>query len=181
MVGMIASRQKKNNLVLGYTGFPRIRMLRSIFPDAKFVQCIRDPRSIAFHLTRMVEEKEWTLYERRDEVIPHMPDVLQERLSTLKVEPLSFCGVYVRWMHECYREEMEEVPKSDRIEIAYSDILSRPMHPCSCALVFANLPVDKRFTYYVRYHYIQKNNVRLQRNLNEDETELLAQAIAPIS
>ena len=110
-----------------------------------------------------------------------MPDVLQDRLKELKMEPLSFCGVYVRWLHEQYKEELGEIPKSHRMEVAYSDILSRPMHPCNRALEFAGFPVDKRFSYYLKYHYIQVSNKRMQRKLNDEETELLAEAIAPIA
>lgn len=179
-IGTIADLERKDNLVLGYYGFPRIRMLRSIFPNAKFMQCIRDPRSLTFRMVRRDEQNGNEFYNLREKILPRMPQVLQERFEELGDIPLVFGGIYTRWMHEVYKEEMGELPPGDKLEMSYSDMLSRPPYSCKRAMKFAGYPYNKRFQYYLKFHGIHASNQRTNRNLNEEESELLAKAIAPV-
>jgi len=179
-VKSISFWQRRNNLVIGYDGFPNIRMLRQIFPDARFMQTIRDPRSVAYSLIRKILKVDHSLLEQRKAYIPLMPEVLQQRLDDLPDTPISFCGVFTRWLHDLYKEEMKELPKEDQLEVAYSDLLSRPEVTLKKALKFAGYPYDKRFKYYLKFHDIQISNQRSNRNLSNDEAEQLKQAVAPI-
>jgi hypothetical protein len=179
-VKTIAYKQRRSNLVIGYEGFPRIRMLRHVFPEAKFIQTIRDPRSVAYQLIRKIMKVDHSLLDQRKAFTDLMPDVLQQRLQTMPDTPVCFCGVYTRWLHELYKTEMGELPEEDAHEVAYSDLLSRPEPTLKKALRFAGYPFDKRFQYYLKFHDIQVSNQRTNRNLSSEEAELLTQAIAPV-
>jgi hypothetical protein len=176
----IANIQRRNNLLIGYYGFPRVRMLRSIFPEARFMHCIRDPRTLAYRMMMRMQKSGDAFFQKREEIIPHMPEPLQDRLRDLPDVPLAFCGAFIRWFHEAYKEEMEELPENYRIEISYSDLFSRPEYTCKRAMKFAGYPYDKRFKYYLKFHDIQASNQRTNRNLSDEDAEILAQAVAPI-
>lgn len=177
----IADRQRRNNLVMGYEGFPRVRMLRSIFPKAKFIHTIRDPRSVAYQMIRKSQKMDRSFLEERKKYISLMPRILQERLEALKETPIAFCGVYTRWMHDLYKQELSELPEEDHIEVAYSDLLAKPEKTLKKATAFCGYPHDKRFRYYVKFHDIQISNQRTNRNLSNEEAEQLTQAVAAVS
>jgi hypothetical protein len=180
-VKTIAYYQRKNNLVIGYEGFPRIRMLRRVFPQAKFIQSIRDPRSVAYQMIRKIMKVDHSFLNQRKAYTDLMPEALKQRLEELPDTPVSFCGVYTRWLHELYKEEMAELPEEDQLEVSYSDLLSRPERTLKKTLRFAGFPHDKRFAYYLKFHDIQISNQRTNRNLSTDESEQLTQAVAPLA
>jgi len=179
-VKSVAFWQRRNNVVIGYEDLPRFQMLRHIFPEAKFIQTIRDPRSVAYQMIRKIMKVDHPLLNQRKQYIDLMPEVLQQRLQDLPDTPISFCGVYTRWVHEVYKQEMSELPEGDQLEVAYSDLMSRPEVTLKKTLKFAGFPFDKRFKYYLKFHDIQVSNLRVNRNLSTEEAEQLAQAVAPI-
>ena len=177
-VEKICRRQGRTRFVAQYTGFPRVAMLRKVFPDARFIQLMRDPRSVAYHMVRKIEGGDHGLWKHRAAYRALMPGDLQARLDELEDTPLNFCGVYIRWLHTLYSGELEAVPETDRMELAYADLMARPKPTLKRALAFVDLPFDKRFQYYLKYHPIQENNRRTKRNLSEREAEQLEAAVS---
>ncbi|MGA0333677.1 MAG: sulfotransferase family protein [Kiritimatiellia bacterium] len=176
----ICYRQRRDTFVAEFNGFPRIRMMREIFPDAIFLQVIRDPRSVAYQMVRRTESVNHALWKERKKWIALMPGPLQERLQSLPETPLNFCGILVRWYHDLYRIEMGELPPDRGLEVAYSDLLSRPDWMMKKVMNFLDFPLNKRFRYFLKFHNIQFSNRRTQRNLNTEEAKQLAQAVAAI-
>lgn len=176
----ICDRQRRSLLVAEYTGFPRIRLMREIFPEARFLQVIRDPRSVAYHMVKKMDGANHHLWEHRAKWKALMPPALQQRLSELPDTPLNFCGVLVRWYHDLYAEETGELPSEDFCEIAYSDLLSQPTPTLKKVMKFAGLEMDSRFKYYLKFHDVQQSNQRTNRNLSGTEAEELALAVSQI-
>ncbi|MDF3130303.1 sulfotransferase [Kiritimatiellaeota bacterium B1221] len=176
----ICYMQRRQRFVAEYNGFPRIRILKSVFPKAKFIQVLRDPRSVAYQMVKRAEGANLPLWKEREKWAALMPEVLQARLKNLPDTPLNFCGVLVRWYHELYKIEMDELHEMDKMEVAYSDLLSRPDKILGKVMKFADLPQNKRFKYYVKFHDIQQSNQRTNRNLNSTEAEQLAQAVEKV-
>jgi hypothetical protein len=179
-VKQICHMQRRGIFAAEYHGLPRIRLMRDIFPEAKFIQVLRDPRSVAYQMVRRTGGADHQQWKEREKWKQLMPPVLQARLETLLPTPLNYCGVLVRWLHELYKTEMNELPETDRLEVAYSDLLSRPNPTLKKVLAFANLPQTKRFDYFVKFHDIQQSNQRTNRNLNSNEAEQLAIAVSGI-
>lgn len=169
--------QRRLKFVGQYSGFPRVAMMRSVFPGAKFIQLMRDPRSVAYRMARKIGKDDPDLWENRHACREIMPAELRARLDELEDTPLNFSGVFVRWLHNLYREELEALPEADRMEIAYADLMARPKPTLKRALAFVDLPFDKRFKYYLKYHPIQEGNRRTKRNLSRKEAEQLAEAV----
>lgn len=172
--------QRRQIFVAEYSGLPRIRLLRAVFPEAKFIQVLRDPRSVAYQMVKRDNGEDHTQWAEREKWAQLLPPVLQARLADLPFTPLNYCGVLVRWFHELYKAEMSELPETDRMEVAYTDLLSRPNPTLKKVLAFANVQQTKRFNYYLKFHDIQNSNQRTNRNLNSTETEELAIAVSGI-
>lgn len=176
----LCDRQRRGMLVAEYTGFPRIRLMREIFPEARFLQVIRDPRSVAYHMVKKMEGANHLLWQHRGKWKELMPPALQQRLEELPDTPLNFSGVLVRWYHDLYAEETGELPAEDFCEIAYSDLLAKPTLTLKKVMKFAGLEMNNRFKYYLKFHDIQQSNQRTNRNLSGTEAEELALAVSQV-
>ncbi len=174
---------QRRDLFLGqFTGPSRVAMLRQVFPEAKFIQLQRDPRSVAIHLsTRMKRERSANaLWENREAWRVLMPEALRGRLEDLPETPLNFSGVMVRWWHVQYRTELLALPETDRLSLAYADLLSKPDVTLKRALKFLGLKPAKRLERYVKYHTLQHSNKRLSKNLPDDAAAQLERAIQKV-
>lgn len=171
---------QKRTLFLGQVSGPsRVTMLRKVFPEAKFIQMQRDPRSVAIHLSmRMKQDRSANaLWEHREAWRGLMPEALQGRLEDLPDTPLNFAGVMVRWWQFQYKSELAELPETDRISLAYADLLAKPDITLKRALKFLGLKPAKRLARYVKYHNVQHSNKRLTKNLPDDAAAQLERAI----
>ncbi len=176
----LCDRQRRGLLVAEHTGFPRIRLLREVFPEARFIQVIRDPRSVAYQMVKKTGGANHRLWEHRAKWKEAMPPALKQRLDELPDTPLNFCGVLVRWYHDLYTEETGELPADAFCEVAYSDMLSQPTPTLKKVMKFAGLEMNSRFKYYLKFHDIQQSNLRTNRNLNDTEAEELTLAVSQI-
>jgi hypothetical protein len=158
-----------------------VGLLRRVFPEARFIQTIRDPRSVAYHLVRKLEGGRDVMWSHREAWQALMPLPLQERLNSLDPTPLNFSGVYVRWMHELYREAFKELPETDCMEVAYADLIAYPERTLKRVFDFAGLKFNSRFRYYLKYHQIHESNHRTKRNISDAESEELDVAVSALT
>jgi len=181
-VASICDTQHRGLFAAEYSGFPRYALLKKVFPQARFLRVVRDPRSVAYHMVKRVagEHADRAIWPHCEKWTALMPDPLKQRLNELDPTPLNFCGVLVRWFHQLYEQEAEALPQGDFQEIAYSDLLSRPKPTLKKTLRFLDLPFDRRIAYYLKFHDLQKSNIRTNRNLNETEADQLARAVSSV-
>lgn len=171
---------QKRHLFLGqFSGPSRVAMLRKVFPEAKFIQMQRDPRSVAIHLSKQMkpERSAQPLWEHRRAWRKMMPVELQARLDALPDTPLNLAGVMVRWWQYQYKCELSGLPETDRLSLAYADLLSKPDRTLRRVLKFLGLKPAKRLERYVKYHSIQQSNKRLSKNLADDTAAQLERAL----
>lgn len=174
---------QKRDLFMGqYSGPSRVTMLRKVFPEAKFIQMQRDPRSVAIHLSMQMKQERSAnaLWENREEWRALMPLELRGRLEDLPDTPLNFAGVMVRWWHVQYREELSVLPETDRLSLAYADLLAKTDVTLKRALKFLGLKPSKRLQRYVKYHNLQHSNKRMSKNLPDDASAQLERAIKKV-
>lgn len=178
----IQIEQGKDWFVAQYSGFSRVSLLRKVFPEAKFIQMQRDPRSVAMRLASDFDKHpERGLWSKRDEWKALMPAELQARLDDLPDTALNYAGVLVRWWHELYREELVALPETDRISLAYADLLSKLEKTMRRAVKFLGLQESKRMRRYIRFHQIQENNKRLNKDLPDDQAAQLDRAVKKVA
>lgn len=177
----VHDRQHRDLFLGQYAGPARVRMLRAVFPEAKFVQLQRDPRSVAIRLSnRLKEEHGKAFWEARAGWKALMPEALRQRLDDLPDTPLNFAGVMVRWWQMQYREELGELPPEDFLSIAYADLLAKPSRTVERTVKYLGLDPAKRLKRYVKYHELQEGNVRMNKDLPDDAAAQLERAIKKV-
>ncbi len=175
----LCALQRRDRFVGQHTGFPRVALLRRVFPEARFIQCLRDPRSVAWWMAKQIEKEEnHPLWSRRAELEAAMPPGLAKRLGSLEKTPLNFAGVMVRWYHERTREELARLPEAHHKAVAYADLLSHPADTLRRLFGWLGLRDCRRIRTYLQYHNIHDNNRRRRREMSERESEQLEHAVA---
>ena len=175
--------QRRSWFVAQYSGWPRVAFFRKVFPKAKFIQLQRDPRSVAYRLAKSWEAAQKqesslpTPWSERAGWIPLMPDTLRSRFDTLPDTPLNFAGIYVRWLHEAYKQEFRDLPDTEWQSLAYADLLAHPEKTMNRALEFLGLPPSQRMKRYIKYHQIRDKNQRLRKDLSEEDAAHLEEAV----
>jgi len=180
-VNEIQILQNKDFFVAQYNEWPRVAMLRKVFPEAKFIQLQRDPRSVAFRLAKSWEKtSEETLWTEREAWKGIMPDPLRARFDDLADTPLNFAGVMVRWWHERYKQEFQDIPDEDWLSLAYADLLAHPQKTVARALKFLGMKASPRVKRYIKFHQIQDKNQRLRKDLSDDVAAQLERAVKKV-
>lgn len=171
---------QRRDLFLGqYSGPARVALIRRVFPEAKFIQLQRDPRSVAIHLSMRMKNKSSAaaLWDHRSAWTELMPGELKARLADLPDTPLNFAGVMVRWWQVQYRTELAELPECDRLSLAYADLLAKPEMTLRRALRFLGLKPAKRLERYLKYHNLQHGNKRLPKKLSDETAAQLERSV----
>ncbi len=176
-VAEICRRQHKNLLLSKYTDFPRIRLLRAVFPNAKFIYLSRDPKSVAVSYARRVEKGEFSEWKEKDVWRAALPGELRQRLDTLAPTPLNLCGILTRWFLDCTHEEYAELPKADRLHIRYAGLVATPEKTLGRISDFLGLPTCRRALRYIKLRDIREQNKRLKLDLDTKPLLDLQQAV----
>jgi len=121
-----AYRTKKKKLLLkSPPNTARIKELKSIFPNAKYVFIHRNPYEVfysMYHMLKNITEKFYALQEINDE----------ERERTILD--------YYRFVLEKYEKEKKFIPEGNLVEIKYEDLLENPLEQISRIYRKLNLP-----------------------------------------
>ncbi len=179
-VEAVCRKQGVHKFVGQYTGVDRVELLRRIFPEARFIQLMRDPRSVAYQLARRITDEDHPFWTHREAWVELLPAVLQQRLTQLDDTPINFCGVMVRWYHLLFKNAFAALPEEDWMEVAYADLMASPEPTLKRVFRYTGFAFNNRFQYYLKYHQVHNSNHRTQRNLTEEESEQLVEAVASV-
>lgn len=180
-VDAVHAYAKREWLMGQYCGPARVALLREVFPQSKFIQLQRDPRSVAIHLaSHLKQESGKPFWEARAGWRALMPEALQERLDRLPDTPLNFAGVMVRWWHYQYREEFTGLPAEDVLTLAYADLLGKTLPTVTRALKFLGFDPAPRLVRYLKFHALRERNRRINKDLPEAIAAQLEAAVQKI-
>lgn len=117
--------QNKSRFFTKLTGPPRIRYLKSIFPDAFFIHVIRDPRAVVASLLKVPFwvkngglEKPW--WEKG------LPEKYLDEWAKSCYSPSVLASVQWKRIIELTMEEKKDLQPGHFIEIRYEDFITRP-------------------------------------------------------
>lgn len=174
-----AEIQKKLIFSHKYTGWPRIRFFREIFPNAKFIHVIRDGRSVANSWLQMPwwdgyrgpENWQWgTLakeyreeWEVRGRSYPHLAGILWKLLM---VE---------------FEKAEATLSQENYLKIRYEDILEQPKESFEKMLHFSGLEWTSKFEKQFLKQSIRKGRSRaFKKDLNTQQLAEIELSISDI-
>jgi Sulfotransferase family len=147
-----------------YTGWPRIRFLRAIFPDALFVYIDRDPRAVAFSYMK----HKWH-FKKKPHVLEAMS--MKERLD-----------IYAGWFLRYYQAKKQFELDRDYIQISYERLIRDPSATLQEICEKTALKFDSIFQRRIATWSLEKDTNQSWRQalLPEDQTYLTALLEQPL-
>lgn len=152
-----------------YTDFPRIKMLKKIFPDAKFIHIVRDGRAVANSYTQKIKSGDFNTSKEIENWMSAWPKEWQNKFIELEKNPIAF--TFTQWMFfvSQIKSELNELPKEDHIEIKYSQLTRDQDTEIDKLLSFCDLKMDSNMKYFMKTKPSNDMNFKWKEKLSEEE------------
>lgn len=163
--------QGKKRFCAKLTGPPRVRFLADVFPDALFVDVVRDPRAVVRSLLRVD-------FWKRGLSAPYWDGALSERQAALwkrtgrspvALAALQWCSVYERTVEEI------GLTGNPYLRIRYEDFVREPAETVEGVLEFCGLGSSRRVDLYLRGQDYSNRNRKYREELATDDVRLIEQ------
>jgi hypothetical protein len=146
----------KSRFITKYTGWPRIRFLRHIFPDALFIYVDRDPRAVIFSYRK---QKWWGKHTRNMSI----PDCLE-----------FYANRYLAF----YQAKKQYTRENSFIQIYYEDLIQSPVDILQTIFKKCDLPWKENLGKRIASWKIKSSaNEQWQQQLSKQEKDFLASLI----
>lgn len=162
--------QKRKRLAFKLTGPGRIGYLKSIFPDAVFIEITRDPMAnvrsllkVPFWKTRGMQKLWWQGAYTKDE---------QEKVLNWKGRPALITAIQYARIREKVKEEAE-LHKAELYSFAYEDFVKDPHKTMTAILAVAGLSPSNAIDNYLKSLKIHERNSRAFDFFDEADREEL--------
>lgn len=146
-ISYVLRAQNRDRFFTKLTGPPRIKFISSIFPDAKYIHIIRDPRAVVSSLLNVDFWKDRGL----DKPYWHdtfFPDYLQE-WHAHRFPHIALAAAQWKYVVEQTHHEVGFIDNDNFIEIKYEDFVQSPHSQLSQLFSFLNLPDSKLAHNYI--------------------------------
>ncbi len=163
----------KARYVQKHTGFPRVRYLRTIFPDARFIHVLRDGRAVAHSLARSnffdgtMSSWWWG---------PMRPEYEQEYAESGEA-PIVLAAIVWKTLVDMIESAMAELPPHQGMTVRYDMLITRPEPTLADLCAFSELEPSPVFDRRIREFRVSgsdekwKQLPRAERSLLEDSLE----------
>ena len=152
-----------------YTDFPRIKMLKKIFPEAKFIHLVRDGRAVANSYTQKIKSGDFNTSKEIDNWMSAWPEEWQNKFKELDNNPIAFTLTQWKFFVSQIKSELEELPKEDYIEIKYSKLTSDQDSEINKLLSFCDLKMDSNMKYFMKQKPSNDMNFKWKEKLSKEE------------
>lgn len=163
--------QGKNRFCAKITGPPRIHFLKNIFPDAFFVDLVRDPRAVIASQLGLELWKKRGGYTR-----PIWEDALDKESYRLwRVHNNSPVALAALQWGAVYEQTMEEKQSicGQYIKIHYEDFMENPVENIKKITQFTKLRPSNIIIKFVKQNQYKNMNYKYSKQLSKKEIELI--------
>lgn len=136
-------RQDRPVLLHKFTGWPRIGFLRAVFPEARFINVVRDGRAVANSWLQMPW---WQGYEGPShwQWGPLPPAYAEEWMASGRSFPV-LAGIAWKMLMDAFDDAAEPLGPQRYLEVRYEDVLDDPAGALAAMLGFIGLPSTAAF------------------------------------
>jgi hypothetical protein len=165
--------QGKQRFAAKFTGPLRLRYLSALFPNARFLHLIRDPRAVVASLfgvdfwkrTWRLEAPAWS---------GGLDDVKLASWAEANHSPVALAALQWRTVIELGRREAEPLAPDRYTELRYEDLTAAPHETMSDALEFFGLPPSTRVDDALDRHATTGDmNAKWRRTLDDEDVALI--------
>lgn len=161
-----------------FTGWPRVRFLHEIFPEARFINVFRDGRAVA---NSLVQVDWWSGFAGPEcwRWGP-IPNPLREAWERSGRSFVVLAGIEWILLMEAYERARSRVPAKLWLDVRYEDVVQAPEGSFARMLEFANLPQPVGFSRGLQRMKIDPGRAAAYRDdLSLSELELLESILTP--
>jgi hypothetical protein len=160
------------------TGWPRAGLLHAAFPDARYLNVIRDGRAVANSWLQM----DWWLGYRGPEQW-HFGPLRAEHREAWERSGRSYvvlAGLAWVLLLEAFEAARAELPERSWLDVRYEDLLAEPDATIGRILTYFGLPFDAAFRQrFARYSFRTGRADAYQRDLDPASLKALEEVVGP--
>jgi len=166
---------KRFRLLVKITGWPRIRFLKEIFPDAKFIRISRDGRAVAASLLNVPWWSGWRGPDnwRWGRLKPPLRDKWERYGQSFVV----LAGIEWEILMGAYEKAKQGIDASDLLDIRYEDLCQDPLKVFQKVVEFSNLEWPKRFEAVVKKFPLNSTNDKWKKYLSSEQQRILGESL----
>lgn len=165
------------HLICKITGWPRIGFLQSIYPNAKFINVIRDGRATVNSLLQV----DWAWDGWQGPAQWKWGPLSSEREQRWQNSGRSFVALAaLEWeiLMEAYEQAKNVMSSPERLlEVRYEDLCADPMLVVRAATEFAGLEFSGEFKREIERFQVRDRNDKWQRDLSTSQQTILSDCI----
>jgi hypothetical protein len=166
---------RRSRLLVKITGWPRIRYLKEIFPDARFIHIYRDGRAVASSWLTMRWFRGWSgpaqwLWGELDDV---------QEAKWLRHDRSFIALAAIAWeiLMKAFDEARAAIPVGDYLEISYEDLCKNQRETFRRAIDFAGLPWSPPLEHAIRAARLRAANDKWREQLSIAQQRTLEECL----
>ena len=167
-----AEAQHRPAFLHKFTGWPRVGFISAVFPEARFINIIRDGRAVANSWLQMP----WWRGYRGPEGWPwgSLPARYEAAWEDSDRSFVALAGIGWMVLMDAFEQDQAQVPVSRSLEIRYEDIVTDPRGEHRRMLTFLGLDWGKQFeAAFRRYSFSSARHDAYRRDLSLSHVALL--------
>jgi hypothetical protein len=162
---------KRDRLLIKITGWPRVRFLREIFNDAKFIHIVRDGRAVA---NSMLTVDWWCGWQgpqnwRWGELTAAQQAIFEQHNRSF----VALAAIEWNLLMDNMMQAQACVSPNDFFEIRYEDFCLEPVGTFKQIIEYAELAWSADFENAIKTHKLQNTNDKWQKELTPHQHRIL--------
>lgn len=163
--------QKRNRLLIKITGWPRIKFLKEIFPDAKFIHVIRDGRAMS---NSMINVEFWRGWEGPQNWRWGMlNEEYQNEWEKYDESFVILAAIEWKILIDAVEKAKRGIQQSQFFEIKYEKLMSEPIKVFKEVIDFCELDWTTCFESKIEKFELKNMNYKWKENLPETQKKML--------
>ena len=163
--------KQRNRLLLKITGWPRIGFLSEVFNDAKFINVIRDGRSVANSLLNVKFWNGWGGPEKWR--FGPLSNKYKEEWRSYNYSFIVLAAIQWKILMDAAEKTKSHLDDSNLLEIKYEKLCSNPISVFKDVTMFCELEWNKNFEKKLKKYNLRNTNTKFKNQLNPQQQKEL--------
>ena len=163
--------KKRNRFVTKLTGWPRIRYIRGIFEDAKFIHVVRDGRAVVNSMINV--DFWWGWHGMSNWRWGDIPEPYYQEWLDTDQSFVAMAAIEWKMIMDAFEVAKAETPAQQYLEIRYEQLCDDPIAVYKDVLAFCELPWSQKFEKKILRFDLRNTNYKWQKQLTSQQQDIM--------